>query len=549
MAKRQNFIVGSTNGNTETQTVEQLNRAWDQYAVLHSGTLDGVFNAVSDYSNDSSNEIANAIQSITGSEPAGANQSELAGALSLLQSNIRATALIFKGYVGSSAPSGSTYSLRAGDLWIASATMPTSFPVAAASIKSWNGSEWVAYGSTYTPSNFHFFKRLTDNSTYFWLGGAWNLLTTNLSSNYFTQNASTGQWEIASNYNNTLVHKTGGENIDGAKIFSDLRVSKDGNYATGISMQSSALPDNYTTQTSSQTIYPVTVSGSAANGGSIGYMSVARSSDVSRISLAATARKTSSSDLKYAYLSIQVNGDGVITTDCPTPRSDGGNNQIATTGWANDAGSGVNNIVHKSGNENINGDKTFGGTIIAGNGAGVRFNATRDVYTMRSAGSPASGVSLLRDNDTNYTAFNASGNAITIGSTNILPYSITPATSDSSTRIATTKFVKDVLNNHYITAFQKPTASNNYTWYRKYADGWIEQGGHIDGNNATTSVTFPVAMADNNYCLNITIVSNTENDAIPYYAVGARTKSTTGFTTYNRTSITKDWMVAGMAAS
>ena len=65
MAKRQNFIVGSTNTNTETQTVTQLNEAWDRYDVLYSGKLDGVFNAVSDYSNDSSNEIANAILSIT----------------------------------------------------------------------------------------------------------------------------------------------------------------------------------------------------------------------------------------------------------------------------------------------------------------------------------------------------------------------------------------------------------------------------------------------------------------------------------------------------
>ena len=48
-----------------------------QYAPL--AQVDGVFNAVSDYSNDSSNEIANAIQSITGSEPTGANQNEQRG--------------------------------------------------------------------------------------------------------------------------------------------------------------------------------------------------------------------------------------------------------------------------------------------------------------------------------------------------------------------------------------------------------------------------------------------------------------------------------------
>ena len=33
------------------------------------------------------------------------------------------------------------------------------------------------------------------------------------------------------------------------------------------------------------------------------------------------------------------------------------------------------------------------------------------------------------------------------------------------------------LNAHKVIDFQEPTAANNYTWYRKYADGWVEQGG------------------------------------------------------------------------
>jgi len=46
-------------------------------------------------------------------------------------------------------------------------------------------------------------------------------------------------------------------------------------------------------------------------------------------------------------------------------------------------------------------------------------------------------------------------------------------------------------------AFQLPTAENNYTWYRKYASGWVEQGClHVKDNVA---FTFPVPMADTNY--------------------------------------------------
>jgi len=48
--------------------------------------------------------------------------------------------------------------------------------------------------------------------------------------------------------------------------------------------------------------------------------------------------------------------------------------------------------------------------------------------------------------------------------------------------------------------FQTPTAENGYTWYRKYASGWIEQGGKFVVNSAsvagntysTANLTFPV---------------------------------------------------------
>ena len=49
---------------------------------------------------------------------------------------------------------------------------------------------------------------------------------------------------------------------------------------------------------------------------------------------------------------------------------------------------------------------------------------------------------------------------------------------------------------------QKPTYSNNYTYFNVYADGWVEQGGTVvvvNGNVATNayntkSITFPIAM-------------------------------------------------------
>ncbi len=37
----------------------------------------------------------------------------------------------------------------------------------------------------------------------------------------------------------------------------------------------------------------------------------------------------------------------------------------------------------------------------------------------------------------------------------------------------------------YVTEWQTPTAENNYTWYRKYKSGWVEQGGYVAGTGST----------------------------------------------------------------
>lgn len=54
---------------------------------------------------------------------------------------------------------------------------------------------------------------------------------------------------------------------------------------------------------------------------------------------------------------------------------------------------------------------------------------------------------------------------------------------------------------HYIIKSQEPTAENNYTWYRLYADGWVEQGGGQAGNGVygKATVNLPITMADNTY--------------------------------------------------
>lgn len=58
----------------------------------------------------------------------------------------------------------------------------------------------------------------------------------------------------------------------------------------------------------------------------------------------------------------------------------------------------------------------------------------------------------------------------------------------------------------YVVESQLPTAQNNYTWYRKYKSGWVEQGGIWtgswvvgNGTSGTKTINIPVAMKDTHY--------------------------------------------------
>lgn len=69
---------------------------------------------------------------------------------------------------------------------------------------------------------------------------------------------------------------------------------------------------------------------------------------------------------------------------------------------------------------------------------------------------------------------------------------------------------RDLLNtspviNDYVVETQLPTSSNNYTWYRKYRSGWVEQGGRLAGGSGsyTGTVNLPKEMADIYYSISM----------------------------------------------
>lgn len=103
--------------------------------------------------------------------------------------------------------------------------------------------------------------------------------------------------------------------------------------------------------------------------------------------------------------------------------------------------------------------------------------------------------------------------------------------------------------------YQEPTADNGYTWYRKYASGWVEQGGILQaqtisaGYSASQTLTLPITMADTNFTVTFGDVSG--NQA---YQSATISRTTTGGTVYqmNRAasgrSIQFSYVVSGIAA-
>ena len=97
-----------------------------------------------------------------------------------------------------------------------------------------------------------------------------------------------------------------------------------------------------------------------------------------------------------------------------------------------------------------------------------------------------------------------------------------------------------------LVAYQLPTSANNYTWYRKYASGYVEQGGETEATTSSVTVALPVEMADDHY----TITGMAKGGA---KVVSCNTWSTTSITLqYNAVSGSGNaylcWEVRGFAA-
>lgn len=105
----------------------------------------------------------------------------------------------------------------------------------------------------------------------------------------------------------------------------------------------------------------------------------------------------------------------------------------------------------------------------------------------------------------------------------------------------------------YVVAYQTPTVDNDYTWYRLYKSGWIEQGQNY-ANLASNGQTFtiPIEMKDNRYNIQCTGVSGTNktSSTVGVFVSTYDTRTTTTFSCYSGddTSFNNcyfSWIVSG----
>jgi len=116
-------------------------------------------------------------------------------------------------------------------------------------------------------------------------------------------------------------------------------------------------------------------------------------------------------------------------------------------------------------------------------------------------------IQLRRGTDNEHRAFTGAIGELTMDTTNntlrlhdgTTPGGIKMARADEVSQYNPIPDTAD-----YVIETQHPTSTNNYTWYRKYKSGWVEQGGHARFDTITT---LPIAMADSNYNMTITAAS------------------------------------------
>ena len=252
---------------------------------------------------------------------------------------------------------------------------------------------------------------------------------------------------IGTDITNNVVHKTGNETIIGTKTFTDTIFSK-GNITLGTSTNTWGKMVQFQDTTGKRIarIQPWAI-------------------DTTNNRVGMWVNNADNTVEK----GISIDSDGTTYAPHPTTAQDS-SNKIATTAWVNNLD---NSVVHKAGNETINGTKTFNNEIIF-NDIPV-FNGGKNDSTeggeIHIASTPNKGwdkdTTTIDEQDGGIRFFNFKNNQV---------YGYRFDLNDGK-GLPKARMVVD--------AYKSGTS-----WYRIWSDGWIEQGGRVSISQDTqTTVT------------------------------------------------------------
>lgn len=129
--------------------------------------------------------------------------------------------------------------------------------------------------------------------------------------------------------------------------------------------------------------------------------------------------------------------------------------------------------------------------------------------------------------------------ALSTTSTNAVQNSVVTAKFNGLASVATSGSYNDLSNKPTIPTqglTLVASSSSTASWYRKYSDGWIEQGGYFHNSSRTATHTFSLAFKNTNISLVFGEAGaggvNTTNSPHHAAAVSIETFTTTGFTVF-----------------
>lgn len=72
------------------------------------------------------------------------------------------------------------------------------------------------------------------------------------------------------------------------------------------------------------------------------------------------------------------------------------------------------------------------------------------------------------------------------------------------------------------------------TWYRKYSDGWVEQGGTGSASNANpATITFPISFLNDNFSFSVTNKKNTNVEGPIWNIMTVKSSNKTSVVVFN----------------